>query len=80
MGTRTTVLRVLRIIPILVVAFTLTYASSAIAQPTVTPAAATVNPGATISFTVAGGPGNATDWVGLYQTSAADNAYLAGSI
>jgi glucose/arabinose dehydrogenase len=44
--------------------------------PTVTLAATTVNPGAAISFTVAGGPGKATDWVGLYETSATDGAFL----
>jgi len=36
-----------------------------------------VAPGATISFTLANGPANPTDWVGLYPTTAADSAYLA---
>jgi glucose/arabinose dehydrogenase len=46
-------------------------------SPTITPSATTVSPGATISFTVAGGPGNRSDWVGLYPTSAADGAFVA---
>jgi glucose/arabinose dehydrogenase len=65
-----------RTIPIAVMLFTLTFAVSATAQPTVTPAAATVNPGAPITFTVAGGPGNRFDWVGLYQSSASDTAHI----
>jgi hypothetical protein len=44
--------------------------------PTITPVAVTVNPGALISFTVAGGPGNRNDWVGLYETSAPDGTFL----
>ena len=33
--------------------------------------------GAAISVTVANGPGNATDWVGLYPTAAGDDGYVA---
>ena len=42
------------------------------AGPAVTVNNASVQPGGVINFTVSGGPGNATDWVGLYQTSGAD--------
>jgi glucose/arabinose dehydrogenase len=76
MGQRTTLPLLRRIIPIALVAIALTCAS-ATAQPMVTGVPATVNPGAPISFTVSGGPGNRTDWVGLYLTSSADTAYLA---
>ena len=44
--------------------------------PTLTVSATTVNPGATITVTVANGPGNASDWVMLAATSAADSGYL----
>jgi len=37
---------------------------------------ANVAPGGTISVTVANGPANPTDWVGLFACSAADNAYI----
>ena len=37
----------------------------------------TVAPGATVSVAVSGGPGNATDWVGMYQVGATNTQYLA---
>jgi len=36
----------------------------------------TVNVGSTVQVSVAGGPGNTTDWVGMFATSAADTAFL----
>ena len=48
--------------------------------PSVTPGATTVNPGAPITFTIQNGPGNPTDWVGLYDTNTVSNGgYLGGS-
>ncbi len=35
-----------------------------------------VPPGGEVMVTVAGGPGNVTDWVGLYAVGTLDNAYL----
>jgi hypothetical protein len=35
-----------------------------------------VNPGEAIGFSVANGPANPTDWVGLYLTTATDNAFI----
>jgi subtilisin family serine protease len=44
---------------------------------TVTPAAATVVPGGTMTFAVAGGSGNARDWLGLYcPETVGDGGYL----
>src|SRR5947209_1035487 len=40
--------------------------------------AITVAAGSTVSVTVTGGPGNTTDWVGLYNAGASDFSYLAG--
>ena len=47
------------------------------AAPSVTVSPATVNPGGAIAVTVANGAGYASDWVGLYATSAPDSTYLA---
>ena len=52
--------------------------------PSVTVTSTTVAPGAPINFTVAGGPANPRDWVGLYSASAPDTTiitwvYLSGS-
>jgi hypothetical protein len=45
--------------------------------PSVAASPATVAPGATITGTVTGGPGNALDWVGLYcPATLADGAYV----
>ena len=33
-------------------------------------------PGATVTATIAGGPGNSLDWVGLFATGAPPAAYL----
>src|SRR3990170_4644268 len=44
--------------------------------PTVTAGPATVVPGGTITATVTNGPGNLTDWVGLYGTAAPDSPSL----
>src|SRR5205823_13629466 len=41
---------------------------------TVTPTS--VAPGATLTVTIANGPGNAKDWVGLYTTTAADTSMI----
>jgi hypothetical protein len=48
--------------------------------PTGASIALTPNPamvGATLSATITGGPGNATDWMGLYPEGAADNNFVA---
>jgi hypothetical protein len=37
----------------------------------------TVNPGGSITVTVANGPGNFNDWVGLVEASAPDTSYIA---
>lgn len=37
----------------------------------------TAAPGASLTVSVSGGPGNARDWVGLYAVGAADTAFLA---
>ena len=52
--------------------------------PTVTVNPTNVLPGATVTVTIANGPGNATDWVGIYSTTAPDTVmsdwkYLNGS-
>jgi hypothetical protein len=44
--------------------------------PTVTITTASATTGGTIVFTVADGPANPTDWVGLFSTTAGDNAYV----
>jgi hypothetical protein len=44
--------------------------------PAITMPSATVNPGGTITFQVANGPGNPADWVGFYAAGADDRAYL----
>ena len=45
--------------------------------PTITPNVTTVSPGASITFTVENGPGNPTDWVGLYATGSGHGSYLS---
>src|SRR2546422_3265912 len=45
-------------------------------SPTVTVTPTTVAPGATVTVTIANGPANATDWVGLFTTAAADTLML----
>ena len=45
--------------------------------PTVTITTATVPAGGTIEFTVANGPANTTDWVGLFPIGAPDSGYVA---
>ena len=47
-----------------------------VAAPTVTPSATTVAPGATVSATIADGPANSRDWVGLFATGAPAAVYL----
>src|SRR5207253_510686 len=48
-----------------------------ITGPTLTAGASTVAAGGTISFTVASGPGNRFDWVGLFcPASSTDSAYF----
>jgi hypothetical protein len=41
----------------------------------ITAAATTVSPGGTITLTIANGPGDPTDWVGLHGTADADTTY-----
>jgi subtilisin family serine protease len=48
---------------------------AAVGPPAITVDTLLVSPGGTISFAVANGPGNATDWIGFYAAGAADNAY-----
>ena len=45
------------------------------APPVITLSATTVVAGGTVTATMANGPGNAGDWVGLYGASAADGTY-----
>src|SRR3989442_11503299 len=45
-------------------------------SPTVTVTPTSVAPGGTVTVTIANGPANATDWVGLYTTAAADTLML----
>jgi hypothetical protein len=50
--------------------------------PTVTATPTTVGPLGSVTATIAGGPGNATDWIGLYQTGSSTTLvwkYLNGS-
>ena len=53
------------------------------ATPSITPSVTTVAGGATLTVTVANGPGNQLDWVGLYPTASGatyvDWKYLSGS-
>ena len=42
--------------------------------PTITLSATTIVSGATVTATIANGPGNAGDWLGLHGASAADGA------
>ena len=44
--------------------------------PAVTVSTPNVSAGASIPFTVAGGPANQNDWVGLFETSAADAGFI----
>ena len=46
------------------------------ALPTVALSATTVVPGGTVTATIANGPGNAGDWVGLHGASVADGTYV----
>jgi hypothetical protein len=45
--------------------------------PTVTITTPTVERGGAIEFTVANGPANTTDWVGLFPSAAPDSGYIA---
>jgi len=47
--------------------------------PTVTITTPTVAGGGTIGFTMANGPANTTDWVGLFPSEAPDSGYVAWS-
>jgi hypothetical protein len=44
-------------------------------SPTLTANPTTVAGGGTVQVTVAGGPGNATDWIGLYRVGAVDTGF-----
>ncbi|HKR79673.1 MAG TPA: hypothetical protein VJR69_08200 [Nitrospira sp.] len=46
-------------------------------QPTISTSSASVPAGASISVTVSNGPGNATDWVGVYPSTAPNTGYVA---
>src|SRR5437588_5066864 len=50
--------------------------SVAAAAPTIDVSPATTAPGSTLTVTIASGPGNAKDWVGLYQAGAPDTAMI----
>ena len=43
------------------------------------PIAVTVGAATSVAISVSDGPGNATDWIGLYPVGAADSAYLSWS-
>jgi len=45
--------------------------------PTVTALSTTVNPGNSITVTVANGPGHVNDWIGLVPADAPDSSYVA---
>jgi hypothetical protein len=47
------------------------------AVPSIAVSPTTVQPGQTVQVTVANGPGQLRDWVGLYPAAAADSGYLA---
>jgi hypothetical protein len=47
--------------------------------PTITINTPTVTGGAAVGFTVANGPANTTDWVGLFPSGAPDTGYVAWS-
>src|SRR5437762_2710478 len=48
----------------------------AAAAPTVTVSPTTVAPGGLITVTVANGPGNVGDWIGLHAANAPDSTYI----
>jgi len=50
--------------------------AAAQSTPTLSVTPTSVPPGGTVTVTVANGPGNATDWVGLFTTAAADTLML----
>ena len=50
-----------------------------VSQSSVTVSATTVSAGGTVTATVANGPGNAGDWVGLYVASDPESTYVAWS-
>jgi hypothetical protein len=58
-------------------ATSVTVTVQASATPTVTPSATTVGPGQAVLVTVANGPGNTTDWIGLFGRTTADGSPLA---
>lgn len=45
-------------------------------SPSLTVTPTTVSPGGRVTVTVANGPGNALDWVGMFPAGAADSGYL----
>jgi PKD repeat protein len=52
-------------------------ATITVLTPSITPNVTTVSPGATVTATIANGPGNSQDWVGLFSTSTPDStAYI----
>lgn len=63
---------------------TVTLSGTTAAVPTLTVSAPAAFPGNSVSVTLADGPGNATDWIGLYPASASDGGpiywrYLNGT-
>ena len=49
---------------------------SGVNPPSVSVSTTQATPGQTVTVTVAAGPGNPTDWVGLFSSGAADNVFL----
>jgi hypothetical protein len=45
--------------------------------PTITTSSAVAVPGEAVTVTIANGPGDPTDWVGLYESGAADHGFQA---
>ncbi len=45
-------------------------------SPTITVASTTVSPGGVITLTIANGPANPMDWVGLHRSTDADGTFL----
>src|SRR5947207_14097877 len=46
-------------------------------SPSLTVTPTTVSPGGTVTVIVANGPGNATDWLGMFPAGSGDSGYLS---
>jgi hypothetical protein len=53
-----------------------TSATITVPAPSITLSATIVVPGGTVTATMANGPGNAGDWIGLFATAAPNSTYL----